>query len=166
MPTYRDRPATLAVDVVGVDAGGRPYRVPVLETGRWTLLLFLSTTCDGCQPLWDALGDPVGCGLATDELVVTVTRDPSEEDPLAVRRVAPAVASVVMSTAAWSAYRVQGPPFFALVDGTPGAAPGGGGSTRPGVLAPVRVATEGVAWSVGQVAADVRRARARREGGS
>lgn len=165
MPTYRDQPATVAVDVVGVDVGGRPHRVPVLETGRWTLLIFLATTCDGCQPLWDALGDPVACGLATDELVVTITRDPGEEDPLAVRRLAPAVATIVMSTATWSAYRVQGPPFFALVDGSPGAVAADGGSTRPGVLVPVRVATEGVAWSVGQVAADVRRARARRAGG-
>ena len=50
--------------------------------------------------------------------------------------------AVVMATAAWSAYRVQGPPFFVLVDGTAD-----------------QVVTEGVAWGVSQIAEHVRSAR-------
>ncbi len=44
--------------------------------------------------------------------------------------------------AAWLAYRVQGPPFFVLVDGSAD-----------------RVVTEGVAWGVSQIAEHVRAAR-------
>ncbi len=149
IPTYRDRPATPASDLAGVDLDGRAVDVRVLGTGRWTLLVFLSSHCDGCRPLWDALADPTGSGLATDERVVAITHGPDGEDVAALRALAPARTTggeaspaVVMATAAWSAYRVQGPPFFVLVDG-------GGG----------RVVTEGVAWGVSQIAEHVCLAR-------
>jgi hypothetical protein len=172
VPTYRDHPATVARDLSGQGPDGRPVAVPVVGTGRWTLLLFLSTDCPGCLPLWEALVDPVAWGLDGDGLVVAVTRDPGQESPAAVdalaavgtrtvraesvaggdlagtRGGAVAPTLVVMSSAAWSAYRVQGPPFFVLVDGSTSAGPGG----------EVPVATEGVAWGVAQIAADVRRA--------
>ena len=147
VPTYRDRPATPSSDIAGVDLAGDPRTVPVVATGRWSLLLFLSSGCDGCVGLWDALGDPVASGLVSTETAVAVTRDPDEEDVASLSALAPPSACVVLSTAAWAAYRVQGAPFFALVDGR---APGS--ST---------VATEGVAWGVSQIAADVRRARGR-----
>jgi hypothetical protein len=162
IPTYRDRPATPASDLSGVDLSGQPLDVRVLGTGMWTLLVFLSSGCDGCRDLWDALGDPAGSGLVTDEQVVAVTRGPDHEDVAALRRLAPPAGApgtdpsgttgadpiqgpppVVMSSPAWSAYRVQGPPFFVLVDGTGD-----------------RVVTEGVAWGVPQIAEHVRAARA------
>ena len=145
VPTYRDHPATASRDLVGVDLDGRWVEVAVVGRGHWTLLVFLSSDCTGCVPIWEALADPVGSGLATDEAVVAVTRDPGVDDPASLRALAPPNAVVVMSSVAWADYRVQGPPFFALVDG-----PGGG-----------RVATEGVAWAVEQIAADVGRARRR-----
>jgi hypothetical protein len=147
VPTYRDRPATLAADVSGVGLGGEPVGVRVTGTGRWTLLVFLSTGCRGCLQIWEAVADPVGSGLATDEKVVVVTRDPGEEDLGSLRSLAPGEVPVVMSSAAWTAYRVQGPPFFALVDG------------REAGAGDRRVATEGVAWGVTQIADHVRRAR-------
>jgi hypothetical protein len=153
VPTYRDQPSTLAVDVSGVSLGGEPVEVPVLHTGRWTLLVFLSSSCHGCHQIWEVMADPVGSGLVTDELVVAVTRDPEHEDIGALRSLAPGTVPVVMSSAAWADYRVQGPPFFALVDGSD-AVGGDDGAV-------VRVATEGVAWGVSQIADDVRRARAR-----
>ena len=149
IPTYRDQPATPASDVTGVDLTGRAIDVRVLGTGRWTLLVFLSSHCDGCRPLWDALADPTASGLAGDERVVAVTHGPDHEDIAALCTLAPTGATgaeaspvVVMATAAWSAYRVQGPPFFVLVDG-----------------AADRVVTEGVAWGVSQIAGHVRMAR-------
>ncbi len=147
VPTYRDQPATVASDVEGVDLDGRPVRVAAVGRGQWTLLVFLSAGCDGCRAIWAALADPVGSGLTTDEVVVAVTRDPGVEDPAPLRALLPAGARVVMSSAAWAAYRVQGPPFFALVDG--------------GARAGSKVATEGVAWAVEQIGADVARARGR-----
>ncbi|MGH9092100.1 MAG: hypothetical protein ACRDZR_12110 [Acidimicrobiales bacterium] len=151
VPTYRDRPATVPVDPRGADLGGRPCHLPVLGGGSWWLLLFLSSRCQGCRQLWEALAHAPGSGLVGDELVAVVTRDAGEEDVAALRPLAPAGVPLVMSTPTWAAYGVQGPPFFALVDGRPGRAS--------------RVATEGVAWSVPQVAADVRRARLRAAGG-
>lgn len=168
VPTYRDRPATLAADISGVGVGGEPAEVAVLGTGRWTLLIFLSTGCLGCLPMWQVLADPVRGGLVTDELAVVVTRDPAEEDLETLSSLAPRDVPLVMSSAAWAAYGVQGPPFFALVDGrsiatdVEGRAGVTGGETVGG--AGVRVATEGVAWAVAQIADDVRRAKARKPG--
>jgi hypothetical protein len=147
IPTYGEAPVTPASDLQGVDLAGRPVEIDLLASGGWTLVLFLSARCDGCLTIWEALADPVGSGLVSDEVVVVVTRDSAVDDPQELSRLAPSAATVVMSSQAWAAYRVQGPPFFALVDGRPEAA-----ST---------VATEGVAWAVPQIAADVARARAR-----
>lgn len=166
MPTYRDQPATIAADPTGTDLDGRPCRVPVLGTGRWSLLVFLSSGCHGCHEIWQALEDPTKNGLVEDESIVVITRDAGEEDVDALRRLATGSVPVVMSTATWSFYRVQGPPFFALVDGRVGTGrtvdEGEGGE---GNVHPVRVTTEGVAWSVEQIATDVRRARRRVNGG-
>lgn len=151
VPTFRDHPATVPVDPRGADLDGRPYHLPVLGSGAWWLLLFLSSRCDGCRPLWDAASDARGSGLVVDESVLVVTRDAGEERVGELRRLAPAHVPVLLSTSTWAAYGVQGPPFFSLVDGT--------------ARQPVRVATEGVAWSVPQVAADVRRARRSGAGG-
>ena len=117
VPTYRDQPATLAVDVSGVGLGGEPVDVR-LVTGRWTLLLFLSTGCQGCHQIWEVMADPVGNGLVTDELVVADHPRPRPQDLAALARSSRPDIPVVMSSAAWAAYRVQGPPFFALVDGS------------------------------------------------
>jgi hypothetical protein len=142
VPTYRDRPASSAADVAGVDLRGSPTRVQVLGSGRWTLLLFLSSSCDGCLELWRALRDPAGTGLATDESVVAVTRDLDAEDVEQLRSLTVVAVPTVASSQAWLDYRVQGPPFFALVDGTAN-----------------RVVTEGVAWGASQVGGHLRRAR-------
>ena len=152
VPTYRDRPATPASDVSGTDLAGSPVEVGVLGTGRWTVLVFLSSSCDGCADFWEAAADPRAAGLTTDEALVVVTHGPDYEDVAAVVRLAPqdpppasplgGAALVVMSESAWSTYRVQGPPFFVLVDGCSD-----------------RVVTEGVAWGVRQVGEHLRSAR-------
>lgn len=141
----RPRPGT-ADDLVGTDLDGNPAAITVAASGRSTLLLFLSSGCDGCRPLWAATADPQDAGLVRPggERVVVVTRDAATEDLVELRALAGAGAAVVMSSDAWASYGVHGPPFFCLVEGVNG-----------------RVATEGVAWGVQQVAADVSRARAR-----
>ena len=137
-------------DVDGSDLEGRPRRLRLASAGHWTLLLFLGSRCDGCLPFWATVPGPTACGLEPRDAVVVVTRGPGDEDPgavgaLAGHHLAGESGLVVMSDAAWRAYRVLGPPFFVLVDG-------------------VEVVAEGVACSVEQVAADVARAR-RRTGG-
>lgn len=137
--------AAPAVDVSGTDLWGRAVVAGVATPGRWTLLLFLGSRCDGCLPFWGAADVPASLGLLSGDAVRVVTHDAGNEEAGAVRALFAglgAAALAVMSSPAWRAYGVQGPPFFSLVDG-------------------VAVRSEGVAWSVAQVAADVGRARRR-----
>jgi len=142
VPTYRDQPAVIAADLRGVGLDGSPLSHEVLGTGRWTLLFFLSSGCQGCLEIWDALHRRNAGGMATDEDVVAVTRGMNTENVDELGLLAPEGVPVLMSDEAWSSYRVEGPPFFVLVDGSSD-----------------RVVTEGVAWGVSQVAGHVRRAR-------
>jgi hypothetical protein len=144
-----------AVDVEGWDLAGTRRTVRVASPGRWTLLLFLGSHCDGCAPFWKLPGRAEECGLGPNDAVIVVTRGPKDEQPEALAtitgtaaladRPARAPGGLVMSDGAWAAYRVHGAPFFVLLDG-------------------VSVVSEGVAWSVGQVSADVARARLRAAG--
>ncbi|MDA8358700.1 MAG: hypothetical protein M0Z95_20955 [Actinomycetota bacterium] len=170
IPTYRGSPATIATDISGVDPFGEPVEISIVGSGRWTLLVFLSSSCHGCRPLWEVLSDPQACGLSVSDELVGVTRDPCHEDPGAVRRWAVPPARIVMSDAVWHAYGVHGPPFFSLVDGRDarrspqGATVGRGGAAAAQhggtcALGPApRVVSEGVVWGVDQLAEDVRRA--------
>ena len=120
-----------------MDLAGRPATVAVVGPGRWTLLVFVSSGCDGCREFIGAAGDPVASGLVTDEAVVVVTRDPAEEDRGALSRLMAPGAPVVMSSAAWSAYRVLGRRSSCWPTGaTPGGDRGRGLGRRPGGRAP------------------------------
>lgn len=142
-------PRLPASDVEGWDLTGRRRTLRLASPGRWTLLFFLGSHCDGCLPFWAVPRTPAACGLEPGDAAVVVTRGPEEEEPEVLAAMLgappaghPADASelLVMSSEAWRTYRVHGAPFFVLLDGSV-------------------VATEGVAWSVEQVAADVARAR-------
>jgi hypothetical protein len=155
IPTYRDHPATSPKDIVGVTPVGSPVVIGIAGSGGSTqpvLLLFLSSSCQGCQDLWNgtaALRQELPAGVRT----VIVTRGAEQEDVSAVADLAPAVADltpavadltpdgteVVMSSAAYRDYRVAGPPFLVVVDR---------GEVR----------TEGVAWGVAETAQAVRAA--------
>jgi hypothetical protein len=124
----------------GSGRDGQFVEVDPATPGRWTLLLFLSEHCEGCGPFWEAAGDPEGHGLDHLDLVVLVRRvvDRDALDVLADGIEVP----VLIAPSAYDEYRVAGAPFYVAVDGG-----------QP------MVATEGVAWSVPQVLADVARAR-------
>jgi hypothetical protein len=151
-PIPTDRRRGPACDVEGVDPSGAPISVDVVGAAAPVLLLFLSAACVGCRDLWEGLSE-FRTALAGASRVAVVTRSPEDEDVLAVARLAPLAASVaddgtlvvgsqvpvVMSTAAYVEYRVEGPPFFAVV-----------GSAA--------VLGEGVAWGVDDTLRDVRAA--------
>jgi len=132
IPTYRDHPATVPCDVVGVDPGGARRAVTVIGSAEPVLLLFLSAACLGCADLWEGLGE-LGRSLPPGVGVAVVTRDPQGEDPAAIATLTPPGTTTVMSSQAYLDYRVGGPPFFVLVTGAV-------------------VLTEGVAWGVGETA--------------
>lgn len=147
VPTRRGDRAAPLPDLEGTDLAGAPTAVPLVGAARWTLLLFLSSRCDGCRSLWPAAASPADAGMESDEEAVVVTRDASAEDLGELRSLVATTGRatrvrLVMSSDVWRAYGVLGPPFFAVVDGEDGS-----------------VVTEGVGWSVEQVARDVRRAR-------
>jgi hypothetical protein len=98
--------------------------------------------------LWEAVADPAAHGLA-DLQVVAIARVADRKERSELRRLVPRSASgrVVIAPLAYTHYRVHSGPFFVLVDGD----------------GPV-VVSEGVAWAVDQVRADVDRARAARRG--
>ncbi len=138
-------PRLPASDVDGWDLTGRARTLRLASPGRWALLLFLGSDCDGCLPFWEVPRTPALCGLEAEDMAVVVTRGPDDEEPEALAALVggdpvESPELLFLSSAAWRAYRVLGPPFFVLVDGD-------------------EVVTEGVAWSVEQVAADVARAR-------
>jgi hypothetical protein len=90
--------------------------------GGRRVLLFLTSSCDGCRQLWEA-----ATGTAADGDVILVTPSPSTESAKDVARLAPAGGEVVMSSEAWHAFGVTAAPWFAVVaDGliaAEGAAP-------------------------------------------
>ena len=140
VPTHRDHPSTRPAPVRGVDAWGAPVTFDPVSRAEWALLLFLSTTCDGCADVWSAAGGG-GVGFEVDSVVV-VTAGATREDTDVVRGRSPEGVLTIMSDEAWTTYRVAGPPFFVLIDGV-GA----------------EVATEGVVVSPADVIEHVRWAK-------
>lgn len=133
------RPGTVR-SVQGTVPSGEPVEFEVTER-PWTLLVFLTSACDGCEELWRAFADPESLPFPRDVDVVVVTRGPRFEGPDKVACLAGS-GSVVMSDDAWTDYGVHTGPFYVLVDGSA-----------------VRVVTEGVAWSLEQIASAVSTAR-------
>jgi hypothetical protein len=128
IPTYRDHPATSPHDVAGQSPEGEAITLELVGSERATLLIFLSTTCLGCQDLWEGT-DEIRAGLPKDVDLVLVTRGAEAEDAAAVAGLAPMGVTTVMSSPAFAEYRVGGPPFLVVVAGS-------------------KVATEGVAWGI------------------
>jgi len=142
VPTHRDHPSTRPAPVRGVDAWGAPVNFDPVGRAEWALLLFVSTTCDGCADVWAAAGRADGgIGVEVDSVVV-VTAGVTREDADQVRWRSPEGVLTIMSDEAWATYRVAGPPFFVLIDGV-GA----------------EVATEGVVVSPSDVIEHVRWAK-------
>ena len=107
-----------APDLVGVTPAGEA--VGIAGGGTEMLVAFLSSGCGTCAGFWQALAGGAAGALAPAR-VVAVTRDPAEESPSALARLAPpggpGEVAVVMSSAAWDDYGVPGSPYFVHVDG-------------------------------------------------
>jgi hypothetical protein len=122
-PALPARPGSPAVsELSGTTPSGAPLQVG-LGSGR-TILLFLTSSCYGCQPLWDSLRtgatlDGAALVLVTPSLTTGSSRD--------VAALAPDGAEVLMSSEAWHAFGITAAPWFVVVAGgvvrTEGAAP-------------------------------------------
>lgn len=123
-PRVRRQPMpanTTAHDIVGVDRSGATTAVGVTGADHDTLLAFLSTGCESCEPFWETLRR--GVDLPGVRLVVVVTDEESES---LVRDLAGDELDVIASSAAWTSYEVPGSPHFVYVDGPAGRVIGEG----------------------------------------
>jgi hypothetical protein len=91
----------------GNSPAGAPMEV-ALEGGR-RVLLFLTSSCHGCRPLWRGAAHKAG------GRVILVTPSPSTESAWDVAGLAPAGCEVLMSSEAWHAFGVTAAPWLAVV---------------------------------------------------
>lgn len=99
--------------LAGPTPQGAAASVALSGSRGYTLLAFLSSTCTACRPFWEELDGMIDLrGVRT----VVVTKDPAEESPSELARLAPTSLTSVMSSEAWNAFNVPATPYFALVD--------------------------------------------------
>jgi len=115
-PLTAGLPASIGA-VNGTTPEGDAISVSLARRGERTLLLFLSSGCGTCAPLWDGLGDgSFTAALPSRTRVAVVTRDAHEESPSLLIGRTPIDVPVVMSSATWTALRVPGSPYAVLVE--------------------------------------------------
>ena len=112
--------------LAGLTPTGEAVSVALDRPGERTLLLFLSSGCGSCQPLWDGLRRGEHGAVLPGMRVAVVARDADEESPSLLAGLGPSDVPVVLSGAAWNAFDVPGSPFAVLVDGTTGSVLGSG----------------------------------------
>ena len=106
-----------ATDLRGTTPAGSPLEVVLGD--RRLVLLFLTSSCYGCQLIWAGFGARNAAGQGRDggDAIVLVTPDSSTESAKAVARVAPEGMVVLMSSEAWHAYGVTAAPWCVVVAG-------------------------------------------------
>jgi hypothetical protein len=114
-----DPTSSAAPTIAGVTPTGDARAVSVTNSQRRTLLAFLSSGCATCGGFWRDLQAPGGLDLGNVRVVI-VTKGPDMEVPAEVKALSTGAVPVVMSTEAWTDYRVPASPFFVLVDGASG----------------------------------------------
>ncbi len=105
-----------AVDIAGLTPWDESVAVGVSDAQSRSLVAFLSTGCGTCAGFWDELNQPGGARLPETTRLVIVTRGEDEESISALRRIAPAHETVIMSSQAWTDYEVPGSPYFLLIE--------------------------------------------------
>lgn len=99
--------------LTGPDPHGGAVSLALSGSRGYTLLAFLSSTCNSCGPFWQGLAHELDLpGVRT----VVVTKGPSEESPAEIARLASTFVPAVMSSEAWDAFKVPATPYFALVE--------------------------------------------------
>ena len=104
-PNGEPRTGQAAAPIEGVDPNGQAVSVPV-SAGR-TVLVFLTSSCQPCQPFWSGVPPPGG---------VLITPSPATESRRRVSELARPGQLVVMSSEAWHAYGVRRAPWMVMVE--------------------------------------------------
>jgi hypothetical protein len=114
-PPRPSRIGTAVVDLAGTDPTGSTVRRSLQGSSGPTLLLFLTSSCEPCQGLWQALAAGRQSDLPGSPPTVVVTPSAALEDRRRVAELAPGSVPVVMSGEAWQDYGVPGSPFAVMV---------------------------------------------------
>lgn len=103
--------------LAGTSPSGDALRLDFARAeGPLTLMAFLTTGCGTCAGFWEGLA---GAQRLPDGVqTVIVTRGSEREQPARVRELAPEGLPVIMSSPAWTDYRVPGAPYFVLAGST------------------------------------------------
>jgi len=137
VPQHRSGTTIAVRPIEGVDRSGNRISLGIPQDHD-RLLVFIKGDCDGCQEFVEAASSPPSFGLdVADELVFLVRRI---DDHVGDARLDGVM--VIESEAAWSDYRIAGPPFFSFL-----------------VAGRQAVASEGVAWALSEVERAVRAAK-------
>jgi len=132
--------------VDGTAPDGEAVSIALDRPGDRVLLLFLSSGCGTCAVWWDALR--AGAHRERPWRTVAVARGVDEESPSLLAGLSPGDVPVVLSSAAWEAFRVPGAPYAVKVDGGSGRVVGEGVARSWAQLASL------VGASVGDAGAD------------
>jgi len=151
----------VAHDISGAGLAGDLIAARVLGVPHDTVLIFLSSGCSACQLFWEQLGTR---RPAPGSRLLVITKSPEEESPAALRQLSPPGVDVVMSSAAWSDYRVPGSPYVIVVNGRTGRVRGEGSGTSLDQLTELmRVAGADAQPPAASAPGGVRKPRADRE---
>lgn len=112
--------------LTGRTLAGAEIRVDMRSPGA-KALLFLTSSCHGCMPVWTGLrgisgpravlGSRIRPGPSRARRVVAVVPDPATETPGAVGSLAPGWLEVVMSSKAWLELCPGPAPWLICADG-------------------------------------------------
>ncbi|HEY7813846.1 MAG TPA: hypothetical protein VIC62_11450 [Nakamurella sp.] len=114
-----------APDLSGRTPAGESVVLRTAGGAPLTILAFLSSGCTTCQTFWREFRERSAVFPAGARLII-VTKGPESESPSAVLPLAPSGIDVVMSSQAWSDFRVPGSPYIVAVDGATGTIKGEG----------------------------------------
>jgi hypothetical protein len=117
LPSPERRAGSQAHDLVGMTLQGDGLKLGLGPESPPTLLAFLSSGCTVCEGFWhDLQAGRRPPAIAESLRLVALTKDPSHESPSRLRELAGRHVEVVMSSAAWSDYRVPAAPYFIYVE--------------------------------------------------
>jgi len=107
---------TPAWDVAGRTLQGGAMKL-AMKSDRNTLLAFLSSGCMSCQPFWEHLDEVSTQTLPGNARLMVVVKDPNYESPSKLEPFLSSDVPALMSSQAWSDYKVEIAPYFIYVDG-------------------------------------------------
>lgn len=104
-------------DIVGTTLARDAVQIGLGRGSPPTLLAFLSTGCAACDRFWEDLREHrLPAAVPSSVRLIAVAKGPDRESPTRLRELAPGDVPVVMSSEAWSDYRVPAAPYFVYLE--------------------------------------------------